>query len=86
MSQGSILGPLLYLIYVDDIDIATSGQILFADDTSIFLSNSDLNILFHDANIEMNKLFNWFCANKLSFNANKPDSWYLGLLTSNVTF
>ena len=47
-------GPLLYLIYVIDIDIATSGQILsFADDTSLFLSNSNLDILFHDANIEI---------------------------------
>ena len=52
----NILGPLLYLIYVNDIGIATSCQILsFADDTSLFLSNSNLDILFHDANIEMNK-------------------------------
>ena len=70
----NILGPLLYLIYINYIDIATSCQILsFADDTSLFLSNSNLDtcILLHDANIEMNKLYNWFCANKLSLNANK---------------
>ena len=70
--QGSILGSLLYLIYVHDVHVATFGKILsFADDTSLFLSNSNLAILFHNANIEINKLYNWFCANKLSLNANK---------------
>ena len=47
----------------------------FADDASLlaplFLSNSNLDILFHDANIEMNKLYNWFCANTLSLNVSK---------------
>ena len=70
--QGSILGPLHYLIYVNDIKHATSGNILsFADDTSLFLSDSDVSSLFRRSNIEVNNLFNWFCANKLCLNPTK---------------
>ena len=70
--QGSILGPLLYLIYVNDIATCTHGNILsFADDTALFLSDSNLGNLFTNANVEVNKLFNWFCANRLSLNPTK---------------
>ena len=70
--QGSILGPLLYLIYVNDIANSTQANILsFADDTSLFLSHSNINSLYQIANIEINNLFNWFCANRLSLNAKK---------------
>ncbi len=43
----------------------------FADDTTVIISKPDLGSLFAKANIEANKLFNWFCANKLSLNAKK---------------
>ena len=45
----------------------------FADDTTIYSPNSNLNQLYHNANIQINKLFNWFCANKLSLNAGKTN-------------
>ena len=70
--QGSILGPLLYLIYVNDIPYSCNSEILsFADDTTLFVSKPDLDTLFIEANQEINKLYNWFCANKLSLNAKK---------------
>ena len=51
--QSSILGPLLYFIYVNEICKSYKSIILsFADDTTIYLSNSDLNILYTEANIE----------------------------------
>jgi len=70
--QGSILGPLLYLIYVNDIANSTSGNILsFADDTSLYISDSNLKHLFTKSNTEMHKLYEWFCANRLSLNPSK---------------
>ena len=49
--QGSILGPLLYLIYVNDIQNSCDGNILsFADDTTMYLSHSNVDILFENAN------------------------------------
>ena len=70
--QGSILGPLLYLIYVNDIHKSCSTNILsFADDTTLYTSNSNIKQLFSDANKHINDLFKWFCANKLSLNAGK---------------
>lgn len=70
--QGSILGPLLYLLYVNDIGNSCSGNILsFADDTTLYMSHSDLNELYAKANMHANELYQWFCSNKLSLNAKK---------------
>ena len=50
--QGSILGPLLFLLYVNDIGNSCHGMILsFADDTTLITSSSNLNELFTNANV-----------------------------------
>ena len=72
LPQGSILGPLLYLLYVNDIPNSTSGHILsFADDTSLFISDSNITNLYLRANHAMAGLYDWFCVNRLSLNPNK---------------
>jgi len=53
---------------VNDVAHATDAKLFsFADDTSLCVSDS--NTLFQTANIEINKLCDWFCANRLSLNA-----------------
>jgi hypothetical protein len=78
--QGSILGPLLFILYVNDI-INTSNVldvILFADDTTILYSNKDIRSKFGLINNELKEVSNWFRANKLSVNATKTNYMVLG--------
>ena len=70
--QGSILRPLLYLIYVNNIVESTKTKSLsFAGDTSLYVSNYNVDNLFRKANIAANNLFDWVCSNRLSLNTNK---------------
>ena len=60
--QGSILGPLLYLLYVNDIGNASDCEILsFADDTTLILSDPNLKCVYEKSTVEINKLYTWFC-------------------------
>jgi hypothetical protein len=71
--QGSILGPLLFILYVNDIVNCSNVLyfILFANDTNIFYANNNHNDLMNIVNSELRKLSEWFKANKLSLNIKK---------------
>ena len=70
--QGSILGPLLFLLYLNDLHNSTAlDSITFADDTNPFYEHKDLKILFSLVNQELQKTNEWFEANKLSLNVGK---------------
>ena len=71
--QGSILGPLLFIAYMNDIFQASKYlyNILYADDTSILLSGSDLQKLVREINRELELISEWFKANKLTLNIEK---------------
>ena len=71
--QGSILWPLLFTIYVNHLCSVSKifEPIIFADDTNLFFSHKSIKGLFHTANLELNKVFRWFNANKLFLNKDK---------------
>ena len=70
--QGSILGLLLCLLYVNDLlNSSVLEPIMFADDKNLFFEHTDLRILFSMVNNELKKIYEWFNANKLSLNADK---------------
>ena len=77
--QGSLMGPLLFVLYVNDIaNVSTSLlPILFADDTHVFLTGNNIDQMIEIMNGELNNVFLWLNSNKLSLNVKKRNSWYL---------
>ena len=71
--QGSIFGPLLFLIFVNDLHKVTKylDPIMFADDKNLFYSHKNITTLFQIVNSELKLVNEWFLANKLSLNAKK---------------
>lgn len=73
--QGSVLGPLLFLIYVNDLQnsLELLKSINFADDTNLIFQSKDINELFMETQYDLNNAIDWFNANKLSVNASKTN-------------
>ena len=71
--QGSVLGPLFFLLYINDIYLVSPKLffVLFADDTNILLNGKDLTELNEILKTELAKISQWLNANKLSLNVDK---------------
>ena len=65
--QGSILGPLLFLLYINDMPQAVNSELLlYTDDTCFFFVGKDSKIIGDQLNKDFNSLCEWFIDNKLS--------------------
>ena len=73
--QGSILGPLLFLIYINDMNqsIKNSSVYHFADDTNLLHSDTNPKSLKKAVNRDLILLYEWLCANRLSLNVGKTE-------------
>ena len=73
--QGSVLGPLLFLLYINDIQESSDKLrvYLFADDTNILFADKNLKSLELSVNLELNKVYDWLTANKLTLNIKKSN-------------
>ena len=78
--QGSILGPLLFILYINDMCKVSEllRFIIFADDTNIFCIDNDHKSLINKLNSELVKLTKWFRVNKLSLNVTKSNYMVFG--------
>ena len=81
--QGSVLGPLLFIIYVNSLpDSVTCKCIMYADDTTLLCSSSDPISLQSDLTSSLTSIANWFKVNKLTLNVKKTKLMIFG--TNNI--
>ena len=73
--QGLVLGPLLFLVYINDI-CNSSDQLkfyLFADDSNLLYADINLRVLENKVNAELSKIYDWLIANKVSLKIKKSN-------------
>ena len=84
--QGSILGTLFFLVYINDLpqSLSETASNLYADDTCIYYQHSDIQKIENVLNKELSSLCEWFIDNKLTIHFGQ-DKTKAFLFTRNIT-
>ena len=70
--QGSSLGPILFLCFINDFPSSTILKVyMFADDTTCLMAGTNIEELINLVNVEVQKMANWYRANRLAVNTSK---------------
>lgn len=80
--QGSVLGPLLFSLYCNNVKsfIYFCKIIEYADDTTLYNTGPSSETLSSNLNKDLGEIFKWFWTNKLTLNANKTECWHKTIL------
>ena len=76
--QGSLLGPVLFLLYINDLTLFVQNFNLYADDTELEVTGTTVENVIISLQIEVNRLNTWFKHNRLAVNASKCSSMLIG--------
>ena len=78
--HGTILGPLLFLLYKNDLPncLMHSQPIMYADETSITYASNDVEEIERCVNIDLDRIRIWFAANKLTLNTTNTEFLLIG--------
>ena len=87
-SQGSILGPLLFLLYINNFHIASDllDRFMFADETNLFCSNKDINTAFHKVNDELQKINGSFLTDSHLMRKKTNTRFYTNLVKKTISY
>ncbi len=77
--QGSILGPLLFLIYVNDMEMAVKCKLLlYADDSALLVSGKEIDVIQKELSNNLQSVHHWLVDNKLSLHLGKTEAILFG--------